>query len=85
MFVHWSINGYGRTIRFRTRGHWRIRLEANHDKKREVWVVFQKEGPGRPSYRIAYNEALQEALCFGRIDSRVRSIDRLKCAVRFSP
>lgn len=52
---------------------------------KEVWVIFPKRKGGRPAYRMYYNEALEEAICFGWIDSRIRSIDSERCAVRFTP
>ncbi|MDJ0954077.1 MAG: YdeI/OmpD-associated family protein [Acidimicrobiia bacterium] len=48
-------------------------LEENHDKADAVWLVFWKKDSGRPS--IAWTEAVDQALSFGWIDSKVQSID----------
>ncbi len=48
-------------------------LEENHDKANAVWLIFWKKDSGRPS--IAWTEAVDQALSFGWIDSKVQSID----------
>ena len=48
-------------------------LEANHDSASAVWLIFWKKDSGRPS--IKWPEAVDEALCFGWIDSKVQSMD----------
>jgi uncharacterized protein YdeI (YjbR/CyaY-like superfamily) len=55
------------------RAAWRAWLQQNHDIERAVWLVFWKKGSGRPS--IEWSDAVDEALCFGWIDSKVQSID----------
>lgn len=52
---------------------WREWLERNHDSSPGVWLVYHKKGSGKPS--VTYEEAVEEALCFGWIDSTVRSLD----------
>lgn len=49
----------------------------------EVWLVFFKKGTGKPT--ISYNEAVEEALCWGWIDSVKKSIDAERYAFRFTP
>jgi uncharacterized protein YdeI (YjbR/CyaY-like superfamily) len=61
---------------------WRAWLEQNYRDKDEIWLVYYKKQSGKP--RIPYNDAVEEALCFGWIDSRVKSIDEERCAQRFS-
>ena len=58
-------------------------LDRYHDKKKELWVGFHKKDSGKPS--ITYNEALDEALCFGWIDGQRKGIDRLSYTIRFTP
>ncbi len=61
---------------------WRAWLAKNHVKK-EIWLVYYKKASGRQ--RIPYNDAVDEALCFGWIDSIVKKVDDEKYAQRFSP
>jgi len=65
-----------------TRSQWRAWLRKNHKTRTEIWLVYPKKHTGRP--RIAYNDAVEEALCYGWIDSIVRSIDDEHFAQRFS-
>jgi len=58
-------------------------LEKNHDKARELMVGFYKVSTGKQSIR--YQEALDEALCFGWIDGIRRSIDDISYSIRFTP
>ena len=51
------------------RAAWRSWLEANHDTAERIRLVYYKAGSGKPS--VSYDEAVEEALCFGWIDSRV--------------
>ena len=61
---------------------WRAWLKSNHEKEKEAWLVFHKQQTGRR--RILYNDAVEEALCFGWIDSTVRRIDEDRYAQKFS-
>ena len=56
------------------RASFRKWLAENHDTEQAVWLTFWKKGSGRPS--IEWSEAVDEALCFGWIDSKVQSIDK---------
>ena len=62
---------------------WRDWLKRRYRSEKEVWLVYYKKHTGKP--RISYNDAVEEALCFGWIDSTVRSIDEDRYAQRFSP
>jgi uncharacterized protein YdeI (YjbR/CyaY-like superfamily) len=73
----------GTELYFTDRAEWRAWLIENHDKEREAWLLYPKKASGRP--RILYNDAVEEALCFGWIDSRVKCIDEYSYAQRFSP
>ena len=66
-----------------TRKAWRAWLEKNHARKKEIWLVYatKKSGKGR----VAYSDAVEEALCFGWIDGTMKSIDENYFAQRFSP
>jgi uncharacterized protein YdeI (YjbR/CyaY-like superfamily) len=72
-----------KTLYVTNRKEWRDWLEKNFDKESEIWLVYPKKSSGKP--RIEYNEAVEEALCFGWIDSQAKSIDENTSAQRFSP
>lgn len=65
------------------RKKWRAWLRQHYKTENEIWLVYYKKGSGKP--RIEYNDAVEEALCFGWIDSTVRSMDEQRFAQRFSP
>ena len=73
----------GKTLHVTNREKWRAWLEKHHQSEKEIWLIFYKKRSGRP--RIPYDEAVEEALCFGWIDSIVKSIDDEKFAQKFSP
>jgi uncharacterized protein YdeI (YjbR/CyaY-like superfamily) len=62
---------------------WRDWLKKNYKTEKEIWLVYYKKGTGKP--RIEYNDAVEEALCFGWIDSIVKKLDEERTAQRFSP
>lgn len=62
---------------------WRAWLERHHDTVREVWVVFWKKHTGRQG--LTYEEAVEEALCFGWIDSIVARLDEGRYAQKMTP
>lgn len=62
---------------------WRNWLKKNHKTEKEIWLIYPKKGTGKP--RIQYNDAVEEALCFGWIDSIVKTLDEENTAQRFSP
>lgn len=64
------------------RDEWRDWLEQHYRSEREVWLVYHRKHTGKP--RISYNDAVEEALCFGWIDSIVKGIDGERYAQRFS-
>lgn len=66
-----------------TRKDWRAWLEEHFRTDKEVWLVYYKKETGK--LRISYNDAVEEALCFGWIDSIQRTIDNERFAQRFSP
>lgn len=66
-----------------TRRTWRAWLKANRQSARDIWLVFWKKHTGKAL--ISYNDAVEEALCFGWIDSTARRLDDDRYAQRFSP
>jgi uncharacterized protein YdeI (YjbR/CyaY-like superfamily) len=62
---------------------WREWLQKNYKTESEIWLVYYKKNSGKP--RIEYNDAVEQALCFGWIDSTVRSLDEERTVQRFSP
>lgn len=65
------------------RDDWRAWLRKNHSTKKEIWLIYYKRRTGKP--RIPYDDAVEEALCFGWIDSLVKKIDDEKFAQKFTP
>ena len=65
------------------RRQWRAWLEKNHNRSAEIWLIYYKKDSGKP--RVPYEEAVEEALCFGWIDGKVRRIDEACYAQRFTP
>src|SRR4030042_2816610 len=55
------------TVEARPAAQWRAWLAKHHDSEAEAWLIFQKRHTGRPT--VAYEDAVDEALCFGWIDS----------------
>jgi uncharacterized protein YdeI (YjbR/CyaY-like superfamily) len=66
-----------------SREEWRSWLQKNHDKADVVWLVYYKKHTGKPS--INYADSVEEALCFGWIDSIKKSIDVERYAYKFTP
>ncbi|MCI1780022.1 MAG: YdeI/OmpD-associated family protein [Bacteroidales bacterium] len=66
---------------FTTRRDWREWLENNFETKDSVWLEYPKKETGRK--RILYNDAVEEALCFGWIDTTVKSLDNETTIQRF--
>jgi uncharacterized protein YdeI (YjbR/CyaY-like superfamily) len=71
------------TLYVQTREDWRIWLEQNHKTRREIWLIYYKKGSNKP--RIPYDDAVEEALCFGWIDSTVKSVNEECFVQRFTP
>ncbi|NEJ83929.1 hypothetical protein GR268_46655, partial [Rhizobium leguminosarum] len=64
------------------RQQWREWLHENHDKKQSVWLIHYKMKSSMPT--ISWSEAVDEALCFGWIDSKAKPIDEEKYMQFFS-
>ncbi len=65
------------------RQEWRKWLIKNYNTAGEIWLVYPRKHSGLP--RIPYNDAVEEALCFGWIDSITKGIDEDRYAQRFTP
>ena len=65
------------------RREWRGFLSANFESLSEIWFVFPTKDSGEPG--LSYNDAVEEALCFGWIDSTNRRLDERRCIRRFTP
>ncbi|MEO7672680.1 MAG: hypothetical protein ABIU09_01210 [Pyrinomonadaceae bacterium] len=66
-----------------TRDEWRRWLRTHHDASSGVWFVFFKKHTGKP--RVNYDESVEEALCFGWIDSLARKFDDERSKLLFTP
>ncbi|MDQ3412856.1 MAG: YdeI/OmpD-associated family protein [Chloroflexota bacterium] len=66
-----------------SRRKWRDWLLANHDTSPGIWLVNYRPGSGQP--RLRYDEAVEEALCFGWIDSQARTIDDERAKQLYTP
>jgi len=73
----------GRTLYVKNRREWRAWLAKHGATASEIWLIYYKKSSARP--RIAYNDAVDEALCYGWIDGILKPIDDKKYAQRFSP
>jgi uncharacterized protein YdeI (YjbR/CyaY-like superfamily) len=65
------------------RKDWRAWLKVNYKIESEIWLVYPRKATGKP--RIEYNDAVEESLCFGWIDSIVKTLDDEHTVQRFSP
>ena len=72
-----------KTFFAQTADQWRDWLAEHHDSESEVWLIFHKLHTGTAS--ITYADALDEALCFGWVDSLVKRLDDRRYARKFTP
>ncbi len=68
---------------FKITAEWRNWLAGNHNKSSGIWLVFYKKETGKPT--LIYEQAIEEALCYGWVDSIIRKIDEQKYARKFTP
>lgn len=71
------------TLYITDRKDWRAWLKKHYKTAPEIWLVYPKKATKKP--RIEYNDAVEEALCFGWIDSIVKKFDEESTVQRFSP
>jgi uncharacterized protein YdeI (YjbR/CyaY-like superfamily) len=72
-----------RTLYVHRVADWRAWLRRHHKTSREIWLIYYRKSSGKP--RISYNDSVDEALCFGWIDSIQKKIDENRLAQRFTP
>ena len=73
----------GKTLYVKNRQEWRRWLAKHGKTATEIWLIYYKKASAKP--RIPYNDAVDEALCYGWIDSLLKPIDAHKYAQRYSP
>jgi len=71
------------SVYFKNKNEWRTWLQNHHDTYAEIWVLHYKKS----SHKISMNhfEAVEEALCFGWIDSTLKKIDEDRFILKFTP
>jgi uncharacterized protein YdeI (YjbR/CyaY-like superfamily) len=65
------------------RRQWRAWLKSHHASEREIWLIYYKKHTGKP--RIPYDDAVEEALCYGWIDTTVKRMDDERYMQKFTP
>jgi uncharacterized protein YdeI (YjbR/CyaY-like superfamily) len=71
------------SIHPKTRAEWRSWLAANHTRTEGIWLISYKKATGK--LRFDYNDAVEEALCFGWIDSKPNKLDAERSLLWFAP
>ena len=72
-----------KTLLVQTLKEWRAWLQMHHASEPEIWLVFHKRHTGIPS--IEYKDSLDEALCYGWVDSLIKRLDDDRFARKFTP
>jgi uncharacterized protein YdeI (YjbR/CyaY-like superfamily) len=72
-----------KTFDARTPERWRSWLAKHHKSASEIWLIFHKKHTGRTC--ISYDDSVDEALCFGWVDSLIKRIDDERYARKFTP
>ena len=78
-----SINLPPNSVHPKSRAGWRKWLEENQSRTEGVWFISYKKATGKP--RVSYEEAVEEALCFGWIDSKGNKLDDERSMLWFAP
>jgi uncharacterized protein YdeI (YjbR/CyaY-like superfamily) len=73
----------GEKLQVGKRDQWRRWLARQHDKKKEIWLVYYKKTSGKSG--ISYEESVEDALAYGWIDGQAKTIDEETWACRFTP
>lgn len=73
----------GKTHFFTRREDWRAWLQVNYATKNEIWLIHYRKSVGRAS--LQYDDAVEEALCFGWIDGILKKLDEERYVLRFTP
>lgn len=66
-----------------TRAEWREWLASHHKQEAGVWMISYKKHTGKP--KVEYDEAVEEALCFGWVDSKPGKLDDDRTMLWFAP
>src|SRR5258705_7199461 len=72
-----------KTYHPKSRKQWRQWLEKNHTIFPGIWLIYYKKESGKR--RVSYDNAVEEALCFGWIDSLPRKLDKERAMLKFTP
>ena len=72
-----------KTLYVRDREQWRAWLEKNGSRAKEIWLIYPRKHSGK--VRIPYDDAVEEALCFGWIDGKTGKLDADRYVQRFTP
>jgi uncharacterized protein YdeI (YjbR/CyaY-like superfamily) len=68
---------------FKARDEWREWLSQNHNNESALWLIFYRKGSGKAT--LDYEESVEEALCFGWIDSIIKNLDHESYLRKFTP
>ena len=71
------------SIHPKTRAEWRKWLLTHHGQEQGVWLISYKKATGKP--RLEYEQAVEEALCFGWVDSKPNKLDEERSMLWFAP
>ncbi len=71
------------SVECRTRAEWRAWLAAHHATSAGVWLIYFKKDSGEP--QLPYGEQVEEALCFGWVDSKPNKLDDKRTMLYFAP
>ncbi len=72
-----------KTLYCKDRREWRAWLKTNGESSDEVWLRYYKKNSAKQG--ILYEDSVEEALCFGWIDGKIKRVDEEQCARRFTP
>ncbi|MBE9157660.1 YdeI/OmpD-associated family protein [Nodosilinea sp. LEGE 06152] len=70
-------------VQVESRTQWRDWLAANHTRSKGIWLITYKKQPGQPY--VSYNDVVEEALCFGWIDSKPNRLDDERTMLWMAP
>jgi uncharacterized protein YdeI (YjbR/CyaY-like superfamily) len=73
----------GNALGFKNKSEWRKWLEKNYKKEKEAWLIHCKKHAGKIGIQL--EEAVEEALCFGWIDDKLKRVDKDRFILRYSP
>lgn len=78
-----AIEAPDNSIQVKSRAEWRAWLEANHSRTEGLWLITYKKRSGKP--HVSYDEVVEEALCFGWIDSKGNKLDDERTMLWMAP